>query len=145
MATATRTLEINVEPEKMFEVLADFNAYPEFLDVVGMTKVEVVRDDGDVKEVTHWVKKMGATVYYKLRYRLEEPKKMSWTFVKGQMMKDNNGSWELSSAGEGKCQAIYSAEVKFGMLVPKSVVSVLVNNELPDLLAAFKKRAESRS
>jgi coenzyme Q-binding protein COQ10 len=141
---ATRTIEVEVPPDKFFDVVTDFEAYPRFLAHLGMVSVQVDRDDGDVKVVNHAVKKLGKTVNYTLRYQLEKPKKLSWTLVKGQMMSENTGSWALQEAGEGRTRAVYTVEAKFGMLVPKSLVKVMISRELPDMLAAFKKEAEGR-
>jgi coenzyme Q-binding protein COQ10 len=141
---ATRTVEIDVPPDKFFEVITDFEAYPRFLSQLGMVSVQVDRDDGDVKVITHAVKKLGKTVSYTLRYTLEKPRKLSWTLVKGQMMSENTGSWVLQGTGEGRTRAEYSVEAKFGMLVPKSLVKVMISRELPDMLAAFKREAEGR-
>ena len=141
---ATKTIEVGVSPEKFFEVITDFMDYPRFLSQLGMVSAQVVKDDGDVKVITHAVKKLGKTVSYTLRYKLEKPKKLSWTLLKGQMMSENTGSWVLEEAGEGRTRAIYAIEAKFGMLVPKSLVKVMISRELPDMLAAFKREAEGR-
>jgi len=141
---ATRTIEVGVSPDKFFDVIADVTAYPRFLAKLGMVSVQIDQDQGDVKIVTHAVKKLGKTVSYTLRYQLDKPKKLSWTLVKGQMMSENTGSWVLEGAGEGRTRATYTVEAKFGMLVPKSLVKVMISRELPDMLAAFKQEAEGR-
>ncbi len=68
---------------------------------------------------------------------------MSWTFVEGEFMKDNKGSWVLEPDGEGKTKATYTVEMALGALVPKSIVNALVETSLPKMLEAFKRRAES--
>jgi ribosome-associated toxin RatA of RatAB toxin-antitoxin module len=141
---ATRTIEVGVSPEKFFDVIADVGSYPRFLAKLGMVSVQIDQDQGDVKIVTHAVKKLGKTVSYTLRYQLDKPKKLSWTLVKGQMMSQNTGSWALEEAGEGRTRATYTIEAKFGMLVPKSLVKLMISRELPDMLAAFKEEAEGR-
>ena len=141
---ATRTIEVGVTPDKFFDVIADVTAYHRFLAKLGMVSVNIDQDQGDVKIVTHAVKKLGKTVSYTLRYQLDKPKKLSWTLVKGQMMSENTGSWVLEEAGEGRTRATYTVEAKFGMLVPKSLVKVMISRELPDMLAAFKQEAEGR-
>ena len=67
-----------------------------------------------------------------------------WTFVKGELMRDNHGSWTLEPTPDGKTRATYTIEVGVGPLVPRSIVNMLVDQSLPKLLEAFKKRAESR-
>jgi hypothetical protein len=73
----------------------------------------------------------------------ERPNRVSWTFVQGEVMKDNVGAWTLEAAGEGKTRATYSIEMRLGPLVPKAIVNTLVDASLPKMLEAFKKRAES--
>ena len=82
-------------------------------------------------------------IRYTLRLREEPPNRISWTFVEGELMRDNHGQWTLESVGEGKTRATYSIEMKLGPLVPKSIVNVLVDSSLPKMLEAFKKRSES--
>ena len=40
MAQASRSVTINVPPEKLFEVIVDYEKYPEFLPEVKKVKVE---------------------------------------------------------------------------------------------------------
>ncbi|HUU02896.1 MAG TPA: SRPBCC family protein [Myxococcota bacterium] len=142
MSVATKSTEVGVAPEKIFDIIADFDSYPEFLSHLGMVAVKTESGAGDRKVVTQSVKKMGKVVSYTLDYTFDRPRKISWTFVKGQMMKDNRGSWTFEELSEGHTKITYSAEVKFGMLVPGSLVSMMISKELPQLLDAFKKRAE---
>ncbi len=143
MFQATRTIEVNVSREKFFEVITDFESYPQFLDKVGLVGISVDEDNGDEKVVTQSVKKMGKVVSYTLRYKLDKPNKTNWSLVKGQMMSKNEGSWTIEEAGEGRCKATYSIEVHFGFLVPKTLIKILVSSELPTMLELFKNRAEN--
>ncbi len=144
MSAVTRTIEIAAPIEKVFDAIVDFGSYPSFLSHLGMVGVEVEDQPGNQKSVRHAVKKMGTTVKYTLRYRLERPTKVEWSFVEGQMMKDNHGSWTLEKLDNGSTRATYVVEVKFGLLVPGALVNAMISNELPQLLMAFKNRAEGR-
>jgi coenzyme Q-binding protein COQ10 len=142
MAEVTRTIEIDAPLEKVFAAITDFENYPKFLGQLGMTGVEVTSSRPGEKTVRHAVRKMGSTINYTLRYRLEPPHQVSWSFVEGQFMKDNHGSWRLEKVDDSHTRATYTVEVKFGLLVPGSLVNALISNELPQLMEAFKKRAE---
>lgn len=144
MSAATRSIEVDVAAGKIFDVIADFDHYPEFLSHLGMVGIKTESDDGNRKVITHSVKKMGKVVSYTLNYTLDRPRKISWTFVKGQMMKDNRGSWTFEELSGERTKITYSAEVKFGLLVPGSLVNMMISKELPELLDAFKNRAEKR-
>ncbi|RLB59235.1 MAG: SRPBCC family protein [Deltaproteobacteria bacterium] len=142
MSAVEREIEIAAPVERVFEVVADVASYPQFLDGLGMVGVEVLESGDDFQVVRHSVKKMGTVVTYTLRYSLQRPQRISWNFVEGQMMKDNRGSWEFTDLGDGRTRAHYQVEVRFGMLVPKSLVNAMVAKELPQMLEAFKKQAE---
>jgi ribosome-associated toxin RatA of RatAB toxin-antitoxin module len=92
----------------------------------------------------HYVAEVVKTIQYTVRLKEEPPDKVSWSFIEGDFMKDNKGGWKLEDLGGGKTRATYTIEVTLGALVPKSVVNVLVDTQLPKLLEAFKKRAEAR-
>lgn len=144
MSEVTRSVDIAAPIEKVFDTITDFESYPSFLGHLGMVGVEVQQQQQDQKLVKHAVKKMGTTVHYTLRYHLERPNKIEWSFVEGQMMKDNHGSWVLERVGENSTRANYSVEVKFGLLVPGALVKAMISNELPQMLNAFKNRAEGK-
>jgi coenzyme Q-binding protein COQ10 len=140
MAGATRSIVINAPREKVFEVIADVERYPEFLPEVKGIKVSNKRGaECDV----HYVAEIVKTIKYTVHLKEERPTKVSWTFVDGEFMKDNRGSWLLEEQGENATKATYNIEVTLGALVPKTIVNALVDTSLPKLLENFKKRAES--
>jgi coenzyme Q-binding protein COQ10 len=140
MAQATRSIVVNVPPEKFFQVVADFAKYPQFLpDVKG---IKVGAKVGNATEVTYEIEVI-KKLTYTLKHLEEPPNKLTWSFVKGDMMKDNKGSWLIEKEGEGKTRATYTIELKLGALVPSSVEKALAEARLPQMLDQFKKRAES--
>jgi coenzyme Q-binding protein COQ10 len=106
-------------------------------------RISTSNRQGDQVDVTYEVEVI-KTIKYTLRALMERPARLSWTFVKGEMMKDNKGSWVLEEAGPGQTKATYTIEMALGALVPKSIVNTLAETQLPKMLEAFKKRAESR-
>ncbi len=140
MPGATRSIIINAPMEKVFDIIVDYEKYREFVD-----EVKDVRTSGrQGNEVNvHYTVNVVKTIRYTIRAREERPTRMSWSFVDGEFMKDNKGSWVLEPAGEGKTKATYTAEMALGALVPKSIVNALVEGSLPKMLEAFKRRAEA--
>ena len=142
MPGATRAVVINTPVEKVFAVIKDYERYPEFLPEVKSTRISNRQgDEVDVQYEVDVLKK----IRYTLRLKEEPPSRISWTFVEGELMRDNRGHWLLEDLGGGKTRATYNIEMKLGPLVPKSIVNVLVDSSLPKMLEAFKKRAESGS
>jgi coenzyme Q-binding protein COQ10 len=139
MAGATRTITINAPREKLFEIIADYERYPEFLPEV--KEIRTSNRQGSTVDVHYKVDVM-KTVRYSIRVTEERPRRMAWSFIEGEVMKDNKGSWVLEPEGEGKTRATYNVEMALGLLVPKAVVNALVDTSLPKMLDAFKRRAE---
>lgn len=139
MPGATRTIVINAPVEKVFDVIIQYERYPEFLPEV--KEVRVANRQGGSLEL-HYKVDVVKTIRYSIRVTEERPRRMAWSFIEGEMMKDNKGSWLLEPEGEGKTRATYNVEMALGLLVPKAVVNALVDTSLPKMLEAFKRRAE---
>lgn len=140
MAGATRSIVIAAPMDKVFSIITDYERYSEFLPEVKRIRTANRRgNEVDVQYEASIVK----TIKYTLRLKEEGPAKVSWSFIEGEFMKDNKGGWLLEDAGNGQTKATYSIEVALGALVPKTVVTALIDTQLPKMLEAFKKRAES--
>lgn len=141
MPGATRNIIFNAPIEKVWAVISDYERYPEFLPEVKKIRTSNRRgNEVDVSYEAQIVKLIKYTVHMKE----EGPKKVSWTLVEGEFMKDNKGGWDLEDLGNGTTRGTYTLEVTVGMLVPKSVINALVDTSLPKLLEDFKKRVESQ-
>jgi ribosome-associated toxin RatA of RatAB toxin-antitoxin module len=141
MAQASKSVTVNVPPEKMFQVITDYEKYPEFLPEV--KKVQVVAGQGAIKEVTYTVDIKAKVITYTLRHTAEAPHKLAWTMIKGEMMKGNDGTWTLKSGAQpGTTDATYTIDLKLSSLVPGFIEKALAEQSLPGLLSNFKARAE---
>ncbi len=140
MPGATRSIVINAPMEKVFGVISDYESYAEFLPEVKAVKTS----DRQGSEVNvHYEVDVVKTIRYTLHMKEEKPKRISWSFVQGELMRDNRGSWLLKAAGEGRTEATYHIEMVLGPLVPKAILNALLDSSLPRMLEAFRKRAES--
>src|SRR5215211_5868527 len=139
MAAATRSIVINAPVEKVFRIVTDYDRYAEFLPEV--KRVSTSDRSGNRVKV-HYEVEVIKRIKYTLEMTEERPLRVMWSFVEGELMKDNRGAWSLEPAGEGTTHATYAIEMAFGPLVPKVIVKALVETSLPKMLDAFKKRAE---
>ena len=142
MAQASRSVTVNVPPEKLFDVITDYEKYPEFLPEVKKVKLE--GGQGAIKEVTYQVDIKAKVITYTLKHTARPPDQLAWTMVRGEMMKGNDGAWILRPVPEGT-EATYKIDLKLGALVPSMVDRLLAEQSLPGLLANFKKRIESQN
>jgi ribosome-associated toxin RatA of RatAB toxin-antitoxin module len=140
MPGATRSIVIGAPIEKVFAVITDYAKYPEFLTEVRKARV-VPR--GEYEWEVEYEINVIKNIRYTLAIKAEKPTRIAWTFVRGEVMRDNRGSWTLEEQGPDKTNATYSIELALGPLVPKTIVNALVDTSLPRMLQAFKTRSEA--
>jgi coenzyme Q-binding protein COQ10 len=141
MAQAKKTIVIDVPADKLYDVITDYGKYAEFLPEV--KKIVVADGPGDAKDVTYTIDIKAKTITYTLRHTGVRPTKASWKMTTGEMIKGNEGFWDLKDLPGGKTEATYNIDLKLSAFVPGFVEKALAETSLPDLLANFKKRAES--
>ena len=78
-----RKIKIKAPIEIVYQVIRDFNSYPDFLSTTHSAKERKSKDDIQVDFTIDVIK----TIKYTLRFDLEEPKLVSWELVKGDLMK----------------------------------------------------------
>ena len=144
-SSVTQEIVIAAPPSKVFDVIAAYERYPEF--VPSVKTCRVLRQDIGVEvelELDLGVKR----IRYTLRHLEERPRRVSWSLVRGDWMKVSNGSWELSEEGSGRTRARYTVEVQIAKppLVPQALIDRITDEltrvQLPRTLEAFKARAE---
>ena len=141
MAQASRSIVIDVTPDQLFDVIVDFEKYPEFLPEVKKAKIDA--GQGAIQEVTYNVDIKAKVIKYTLRHTSDRPNKLSWTMIRGEMMKGNDGSWTLKPGPRpGTTEATYTIDLKLSSLVPGFIERALAEQSLPGLLQNFKARAE---
>ncbi len=140
----TREITIAVPPDKLFDVIADYARYPEF--VPGVKACRPKRA-GSTVEVEFELDLGVKTIRYTLRHVEERPHRISWSLVSSDWMKISNGSWEFSPEG-AQTRARYTVEIQIAKpaLIPQALVDrvsdQLTRVQLPRTLDSFKTRAE---
>ena len=138
---STQSIVIDAPPADVMAVIADFAAYPEW--VAAAKKVEVLEDgeDGRARQV-HFVLDAGAVKDdYVLEYTWTGDSKVTWTLVKGQMQKRNDGSYSLAGTGGGT-EVTYSITIDLSIpmlgMIKRKAEKVILDTALKEL----KKRVE---
>ncbi len=146
MAKVTKQVVVETPLERFYELVVDYERYPEF--VPGIRACRVLRD-GPEKHVEYQLDLGVKRITYVLRMEERRPTRVAWSLVSGEMMKVSNGSWELS-ARDGRTNAVYTVEIQISRppLVPQAIVDrvsdELTRIQLPKTLDAFKARAEGK-
>lgn len=138
---ATSTVEtFPCSTEQFFNIVSDYEKYPEFLSEVKGCKV--VETKGNKKLVEFQVSVI-KTFTYRLWITEEKNKRVSWTLDSGDIFKTSIGSWDLEDSG-GKTKAKYAVEATFKVFVPGPVAKALVNVNLPNMMRAYHDRVKKK-
>lgn len=139
MPAAQSSIVINVPKEKFFEVITDFEKYPEF--IPEMKKAKVLEHNGN-EYIVEFSVSMIKKVDYVLKLTAYPYTKLEWNLVKG-FFKKNYGYWDIEELAPDQIKATYYVELEMGLLVPKKILNELAQAGLPRMLKQFKERAES--
>ncbi|HEV7212860.1 MAG TPA: SRPBCC family protein [Blastococcus sp.] len=138
---STQSIVVDAPPADVMSVIADFPSYPEW--VAAAKQVEVVEDgDGGRARQVHFVLDAGAVKDdYVLEYTWDGDRKVSWTLVKGQMQKRNDGSYTLLEK-DGATEVTYSITIDLSIpmlgMIKRKAEKVILDTALKEL----KKRVE---
>jgi ribosome-associated toxin RatA of RatAB toxin-antitoxin module len=138
MPGASTSIVMDVPAKTIYQVVTDFESYPEFLPDV---RKAVVAKKGKNLQADFEISVI-KTIRYSLAFSLDPHKKVSWTFVKGDIFKDNQGEWTFEELKKGQTKVTYNIEVDFGLFVPSMITNKLVGHNLPTMMKRFKERAE---
>jgi ribosome-associated toxin RatA of RatAB toxin-antitoxin module len=145
-SSISRDVLVGCPPERLFDLIADFARYPEFVPGVKAARPRAAAP-GEPVDVEYELDLGVKTIRYVLRHALDRPRRVSWSLVSGDWMKVSNGSWDLAPEAAGT-RARYTVEIQIAKppLVPQAVVDRVTDQltkvQLPRTLEAFKARAE---
>jgi uncharacterized membrane protein len=138
---STQSIVVDAPAADVMAVIADFPAYPEW--VAAAKRVEVVEtgDDGRARRV-HFVLDAGAVKDdYVLDYTWDGDHRVTWTLVKGQMQKRQDGSYTLVET-DGRTEVTYSITIDLSIpmlgMIKRKAEKVILDTALKEL----KKRVE---
>jgi ribosome-associated toxin RatA of RatAB toxin-antitoxin module len=142
MAQAEQEKVFGVSAEKYFKAVADYEKYPEFVD--GMKKVKAERGSDGALTVAYDLSMMSKDMSYTLKIAENSSKgEVSWSLVKSDFFKVNNGAWKIQALGPSQCRVRYSLEVEFSFSVPSFILKGIVKGSLPSMMNSFYERAKT--
>jgi len=140
MPEAERSIEVDVKPKVLYDIISDFERYPEF--IPEMKKVKILEKSKN-RIVAEYEVSMIKTIRYTLVLDLKPNKEVSWSLKEKGFFKVNDGKWTLESLDKGKrTKATYWLRLDMGF-VPGKIMKMLLEVNFPKMLTQFKNRAES--
>ena len=136
--SVTKTEVYPLPVERFYQVITDYESYPEFIDKV--VEVRIIQDSEDAPLVEYTLS-IVKQFTYQLRMSHQEPHRVSWTFHSGDLFDRNDGSWELEDLGDGRTRVTYTLDVDFGWFVPQFIANTVASRDLPQLFESLYRRA----
>ncbi len=138
----TSDISVGAEPVAVMAVIADFEAYPSWATGVRQTEVLAIGSDGRAEQVRFVLDAGPIKDDYVLAYAWEDDAQVSWTLVRGTVLKGLTGAYVLDAQVSGMTRVTYHLAVDvsipmIGMLRRKAE-KVIIDAALKGL----KKRVE---
>jgi ribosome-associated toxin RatA of RatAB toxin-antitoxin module len=140
---AEGSTEVHATPAEVMAVVADFEAYPDW--VANLEEVEVLARDrrGRGTRVAFRLGTPWGEQAYTLAYDYRpRDAGMSWTYVEGTL-DDLAGSYALEPGDDGATRVTYQLEVALGMPIPGFLMRQAAKQIVRSALSDLKRRVES--
>jgi ribosome-associated toxin RatA of RatAB toxin-antitoxin module len=140
---AEGTTEVDASAAEVMAVIADFDAYPDW--VGNLEDVQVLARDrhGRGTRVAFRLRTPVLTAAYTLAYHYApRDEGVSWRYVEGTLQ-DLTGSYTLEATGDGATRVTYRLDVELGMPLPGLVKRQAAKQIVRSALSDLKRRVES--
>jgi ribosome-associated toxin RatA of RatAB toxin-antitoxin module len=143
MEGTVQSIEVSAEPQHVYEVALDLEAYPEW--ATGVKQVEVLEEDsqGRPAKVAFVADAMIKEISYTLIYSYDLENGFSWTAEQGADIKSMEGSYEFTPLEEGGTQVLYALRVDPAFTVPGFLRRQAEKQIVSSALRGLKRRAEA--
>jgi uncharacterized membrane protein len=144
MEGTVRTSEAAAEPEDVFAVAVDLEAYPEW--ATGVTAVEVLESDEHGRprrarfEVDGFIKRIS----YELVYEYDPPHRITWRAVPGPDIRSMEGYYQFTPKKGGGTEIVYALLVDPAFTVPGFLRRQAERQIVQAAIRELRRRAEER-
>ena len=141
--SATNKIVINGSKQDCFDAITQYESFHEWQSAV--EGVEILETDGQGrgKVVEMKVDAKFKKIRYRLHYHYDEPNKIWWDFLEGDV-KEIGGAYWFEEQGSGRTLATYTVEIDPGFWVPGRMVKMINSELLKRSIEELKERVESK-
>jgi uncharacterized membrane protein len=138
---STQSITVDAPAAEVMAVIADFPAYPQWVGAVKTAEVLEPGEGGRARQV-HFLLDAGPIKDdYVLDYTWDDDRAVSWTLVRGQMMRRQEGSYTLDER-DGATLVTYAITIDLSVpmlgMIKRKAEKVILDTALKEL----KKRVE---
>jgi coenzyme Q-binding protein COQ10 len=138
MAKHRESQVIPLPPERLFDVVADVESYPDFVPL--MSEAKIVRRFENAYETEQTLALGGLIHRFRSRTELDRPRRI---IVKSfdKSFSRFNIRWSFSPTREGHCRVDFSLDCEARQLLLKPIVELMVMPMATTMVSAFERRA----
>jgi ribosome-associated toxin RatA of RatAB toxin-antitoxin module len=139
----TERMVIGASPSACYQILADFERYPEWAADVKAVSIDERDADGRPSQVTFRAAAFGRSTSYTLRYDYSgAPAELSWQQVSGDVTRRLDGSYVIAPGEDGSADVTYHLVVDLKVPLPVFVKRRAEGRITHTALKELKERAE---
>ena len=140
---ATERMTVRATAERCYELVTDFERYPEWASRIKTVSIEDLDDDGRPLRVTYRAGGMGRSTMYTLRYDYANaPRELSWVLEKGDIMRKLDGTYRFDGRPDGSTDVTYHLEADLVFPLPGFIKDRARSFILHTALNELKARVE---
>lgn len=137
------SLEIDADPEVLYDTAADVASYPEWAS--GVKEVEVLDTDseGRVERARFVLEGFVKEIEYVLAYHHDRPNTLSWVAEESDDLKMLEGSYQFTPK-DGATEVVYSLTVQPNFTIPGFIKRQAEKQIVTTALRGLRKRVAER-
>jgi len=139
MRSVSRTALVPYSADRMYALVDDVEAYPEFLPWCSGAKV--LERDADHVVATLELRRAGLTKSFTTRNTLREGEAIELELVGGPF-RELKGGWRFEPLGDAGCKVTLALEFEFDSRALDALLGLFFEETLNSLVDAFTQRAE---
>lgn len=143
MEGTVQRIEVSADPQHIYEVALDLEAYPDWAN--GVKEVDILEEDehGRPIRVDFRADAMIKEIHYTLLYNYDRDNGFSWSAEPGDDIKAMDGSYEFKQLEDGSTEVLYALRVDPAFIVPGFLRRQAEKQIVSSALRGLKKRSEA--
>lgn len=139
MAQVNRSALVMFSAAKMYQLVNDVHAYPQFLP--GCTGSKIVQHNNDSMTASVDVSKAGIKKTFTTRNTLRENQRIDMELVDGPFDK-LSGGWEFVALDEHACKVVLALDFEFSNKIAEMAFGKIFKELVQNMVGAFTQRAK---
>lgn len=136
------SIVVEAQPDVVWDVIADFDRYPEWNDEISTVEVLDTDDQGWGTKVRYTIDAGVISATVVLAYAYTDTT-MTWWLVEGDKVRKNDGTYTLEALADGTTRVIYELEVEPVIKLPGMMKRQAARRIITRALKNMKESAET--